>query len=234
MKNGGAISNSKLKRLWVRWLRLYEDLYEDPRLRRRLAAPFLSLPPAGHDPASFSILLVGRATRGPWCGTRNPSGTVASRIEATRRFLQMNYSSPFWRFARELSSRIANVRREEPREHWENLVWTNVCKLGEIRDNPSGEVFDRQRDLAVKTLRLETETYRPNLIKFATGDWADAWVAEVVGEPTTSPWREADTLWWLESTTKQPAVLWTKYHPQGTSRRVREAWLRKAKLLATR
>lgn len=50
------------------WLRLFNDLLACPHIvRDRIAAPFLSVPPANYDPVAVpSILYVGKATAGPW------------------------------------------------------------------------------------------------------------------------------------------------------------------------
>ena len=233
MSSQRLIGGSKLRQLSAKWLKLYRELYADDRLQPRLAAPFLSVPPPGYNRASgFSILLVGRATRGQWCGTTGPQATVATTRDATRSFLKLDCSTPFWRFAQDLSVGIAGICGDEPCNNLRNLVWTNICKLGEIQRNPRGKVFDRQRELAIETLRAEIETYRPNLIVFVSGEWGDQWVEEVVGETKKEPWRDATTYWWREAGGKRPAMLWTKNHPQGRSRQVIKGWLRKAEMLA--
>jgi hypothetical protein len=93
------------------------------------------------------------------------------------------------------------------------------------------QIFAPQRDLAIETLRLEIETYRPKLVVFLTGDWADCWVIELVGDPDKAPWHKARTCWWCERTAKRPAMLWTRRHPRGVTRAQRRAWLRRAKQL---
>ncbi len=171
MKSRSSTDSVKLKRVQSKWLELYRELHADQRLRSRLAAPFLSVPPSGYDAAGrSSILLVGRATEGRWCGTRNPSVTVAARRKATDLFLKEPRPSSFWHFAGELSRRVACIRGDWACGDRQNCVWTNVCKLGEIDKNPSGKVFRLQHKLAIETLRVEIETYRPDLVVFVNGD----------------------------------------------------------------
>jgi hypothetical protein len=83
---------------------------------------------------------------------------------------------------------------------------------------PSGKLLEAQRDLAVKTLREEIETYRPRLVVFVTGCFAEALVREVVYDlQDTSREKENVDLWWRRRTNSLPAMLWTR-HPQGARR----------------
>jgi hypothetical protein len=218
----------------AKWLKLFEELYASPRLRGRLAAPFLSAPPVGYDPsAGRSVLLVGQATKGNWYKPEYlKQRSATERRRRTRDYFRNESpgnSSGFWTFARQLSEQLwgtndfSNLR---------NLVWTNVCKLGDIKKNqPGPQIFYPQGDLAKETLRLEIEAYRPKLVVLVTGEFADCWVSAVVGDPEKAPWHSAPTCWWRERRSKMPAMLWTRCHPGRAPLKFRRAWLRRAKLL---
>lgn len=235
MRRVDSIDDSELRRTQVKWVKLFEELYDSPKLRGRLAAPFLSVSPVGYDPSVRpSVLLVGQVTKGKWY--KNAYLKQRSATERrTRSRAYLEKESPknrgaFWTFARELSKEL--TEDNESSNGLQNLVWTNVCKLGDIKkDQVCRQIFDPQRDLAIETLRLEIETYRPKLVVFVTNDWADSWVIAVVGDPEKAPWHKAQTCWWRESTTNEPAMLWTHHHPRGAPLAMRRAWLRKAKLL---
>jgi len=235
MRRVVSIDDSELRRAQAKWVKLFEDLYDSLKLRGRLAAPFLSVSPVGYDPSARpSVLLVGQVTKGKWYKNAYlKQKSATERRTRTRTYLEKE--SPknrgaFWTFARELSKEL--TEENESSNGLQNLVWTNLCKLGDMKnDQLCPQIFAPQRDLAIETLRLEIETYRPKLVVFVTGDWADCWVIAVVGDPERAPWHKAQTCWWRESTTKEPAMLWTRRHPRGATLAMRKAWLRKAKLL---
>ena len=108
----------------------------------------------------------------------------------------------------------------------ENLVWTNICKIRCLRRNPSGEIFRAQRSLALETLRLEIDLYRPSLIYFASGCFASEIVDEAVGTtgdtPSSEERKEKHLIWWRESTGAMPGIVWSR-HPQGKSRELKRA-----------
>jgi|ERR1700722_8858595 len=235
MRRVGLINDSELRRVQARWLKLFKELDADPKLRGRLAGSFLSVPSVGYDPsARSSVLLVGQVTKGDWyLAQHRKQPSVAERRSCTLDYL--NNESPtnrsaFWTFARELSKQ--QMDGNDLSNGLRNLVWTNVCKLGDRKkDQLCPQIFKPQEGLAIETLRLEIETYRPKLVVFVTGDWADCWVIAVVGDPEKAPWHKAQTCWWRERTAKQPAMLWTRHHPRGATLAMRKAWLRQAKLL---
>ena len=236
MRNIRSIDVSRLKRTQSKWLKLFEQLYAYPNLRARLAAPFLSVPPVGYDPSGRpSVLLVGQATMGSWYKT----AYLKQKSATERRRCTLDYlkdGSPtnrgaFWTFARRLSNVLMEGNNSS--QDFQNLVWTNVCKIGGIKTNSRcPQIFDPQRDLAIETLRLEIAAYRPKLVVFVTGDFADCWVSAVVGDPENAPWHRTQSYWWRERTAKKPAMLWTVRHPRGATRAMGRAWLRQAKRLA--
>jgi len=215
------------------WLHLFDRIFANAAARRRLAAPFLSVPPAGYDPARVpSILYSGKATAGNWwLSTYLGSRTVKERRQCTADFLEKyvktgEYSSAFWRFARGLSECVAATTKSNV-EPFQNLVWTNICKIGVKQGNPNGYVFRAQRELAIESLRLEIERYRPRLVVFVTGDYGAEIVDAVVRDVGRRTWHEErgrDLFWWREPIGKMPAILWA-YHPARKPVSVLEVWL---------
>jgi hypothetical protein len=216
-------------------LQLFQELHN--RYPDRISVPFLSVPPANYDPVAVpSVLYVGKATAGPWGLSdflRSP--TVMERHEFTAAFMKEEintgeYSSAFWRFGRDLSRQIGLSSRR-PIHGLQNLVWTNLCKIGVVRGNPSGEILQAQGVLATECLRLEIQTYRPKLIVLVTADYADHLLTAALGEQM--PWHKEsgpDGFWWREATDELPAILWT-YHPERKPQNLLEIWLQQASRL---
>jgi hypothetical protein len=163
------------------------------------------------------------------------SPTVTERHEFTADFLEEEintgeYSSAFWRFAHDLSKQVA-LTSHRPIRGLQNLVWTNLCKIGVVRNNPSGEILQAQGDLATECQRLEIQTYRPKLIVLVTGDYADHLVTAAFGEQI--PWHKEDGpqgFWWREAIEDLPAILWT-YRPERKRQNLLEIWLKEASRL---
>jgi hypothetical protein len=88
----------------------------------------------------------------------------------------------FWIFAHEVSKRAAKKWNQDV-NGLENLVWSNLCKIGQIRGNPSDKLVDEQFDLAVETLRLEIQTYGPKIVLFVTDEYADSIINETIYDP---------------------------------------------------
>ena len=232
------MASSNLAEVETRWLKLFHEL----RVRRGqdrgpIARLFLSVRPHGYNPSALpSVLYIGKATNGSWnptCDQR--SVTVENTREYTRHFLDREaktYTSAFWRFARELSERMVAATGGENIRPFQNLVWTNLCKIGVAHGTPSGTIRLAQRGLAVETLRLEIEAYDPKLIVLVTGDFEDELIAELARDPSWKSWHKSRQQgWWREATGKMPAILWIG-HPQGKSRDLRKIWLRQAERLA--
>lgn len=228
--------SSNVSEIELNWLSLFDTFFGHPPVRGRIAAPFLSVPPADYDPIAVpSILYVGKATAGSWYITRFlRSRTVNDRRQCTADFLERyvktgGYSSAFWRFAHTLSERLATTGhcRIQPLQ---NLVWTNICKIGVRQGNPTGYVVRAQSELAVESLRFEIKIYRPRLVVFVTGDYAAEIVDAVVRDSDRQTWhkeRGGDLFWWREPMGNVPAVLWA-YHPERKPISVLDAWLEQA------
>lgn len=232
--------------LWQRWIEKRAEIC------RRLndedcGAPFVSVAPPHYDPQRIpSILYVGKATRG-WWGDQEVQGgpllqpdkfTPANLEHYVAAWLEKEIWSggwrrpgPFWYFAGSLSETLANTSNTTV-GRLENLVWTNICKIGVSEGNPSGQCLRLQKELAVETLKCEIEHYRPGLIVFVTGDYASDVIDQVVDPHSWKKDFEGDGYWWRPARGHEPPMLWT-YHPQGKSRSVRDKWLKKAQELAS-
>jgi hypothetical protein len=217
----------------IEWLALFEQLIVNPKFDSDdLAAPFLSVFPPSRDPLLPLVLYVGQATYGPWYLEKFlDARTVEERRECTATFLQTEactYPSAFWRFGVELSRRLAPKGAEI--HSLQNIVWTNISKIGQPRANPDPKLRKMQRDLAIETLRLELDRYEPKLVVFATGDYEDVVIDAVMDDPQRTSWhqeRNADSIWWREARDGMPTILWV-YHPERKSVPLRELWLQQA------
>jgi hypothetical protein len=206
-----------------------------------LAAPFLSVPPKNYDPAAIpSVLYVGKATGGDWYRdsfVRSP--TVRERRLTTTSFLDQDvktgsYRSAFWDFALKLSAQVAEINSSAV-EPLQNIVWTNISKIGVCSGNPGGACLKAQRELSVRTLRLEITEYDPTLIVFVTGAYGEDIVAEIAGDIHQTGWskeHDDDWFWWRSAADGMPQIFWTG-HPQGKPRMEIERWLQKAAALAS-
>jgi hypothetical protein len=126
----------------------------------------------------------------------------------------------------EVASRHATVSVEP----LQNLVWSNIAKIGTVTGNPEGQYLAAQRQLAVETLKLEIATYRPALLLFVSGVYSTDIVHEVTAPLVGGQWhrqREQEGFWWRDATPDLPAVLWT-YHPERKPLDTTNAWLEKA------
>jgi hypothetical protein len=229
-----------IKRLEMKWIELWHELYRDRDLRDRIAAPLLSVP-AEH---ARSILYVGKATSGEWyknqfCrhfaenAEKYANKQIKERRECTQNFLKNEaptYGGGFWPFARKLSFAVAqkwNLKAKTPLQH---IAWTNICKIGTVERNPEGHLFEVQRSLAVETLRFEIKLYKPLLICFVTWDYKFDLIKEVIGDPSDASWDKTANelwLWWRLAKNELPPMLLTG-HPQSKSRQCTEEWAAKA------
>ena len=213
----------------VEWLNLFHELRKRSD-RDELAGPFLSVPPQGYDPMKRpSILFIGKATNDTWNLDGDPGSlTIETTRRCTTRFLEEHaatYGGGFWPFARDLSEQIAPTG-----PLLQNLVWTNICKIGMVSGVPPQRIRKARRDLAAKTLPLEIQVYSPKLIVLVTGNFeANEVVCKLFGDRKC--WNEKyGDFWWQEAHSDMPAILWTD-HPErkGTGRR--EGWIGQAKKL---
>jgi len=159
------VINPSMEAIWLRWLQLF-DATGAQIDHERLAAPFFSCGP----PDKATVLYVGKATGGSWHRDKFQR-TVKERLECTSKWIEAvrngEYRSAYWHLFLELEARAALNDRDSA------AVWTNICKIGVLQGNPRAHYLAFQRKLAIETLRLEIETYRPRLVFFVTGDYAD-------------------------------------------------------------
>jgi hypothetical protein len=193
-----------------KWIDLFDDLRLAPDTSTQIAAPFLSI----RTTEERSILYVGKATAKDWyrddCafGPPHPSNQEAmnarikERHECAKEFVQNEapaYNSGFWQFARELNVEAAKKWKLPLGNPLQHITWTNICKIGALKGNPSGLLFRRQQDLAIETLRQEIKSYRPQLICFVTWNFAWDLVKKVFGDPTDGSWDQTRNEEWIVS-----------------------------------
>jgi hypothetical protein len=213
-----------------KWIDKFYEMQKADR-KRLLAAPFLSVPGEPGSSTQFgSILLVGKATAGPWCLDKFLSGAsqsleqqVENRRDVTKRHLEFMKDlqpSAFWRFWKALSAISSPV------------IWTNLAKIGVVHGNPSGAYLSAQQDLACETLRAEICEYNPSLVVIA-GDFAKNQIVFPAFGVPRSEWHEpTEEFCWLDRTASRPAVLWTN-HPERKPRARIRCWLEMAQKLVT-
>jgi hypothetical protein len=225
----------------AKWIELFDRLRYDPEIdAEKIAPPFVSVPAI----EARSILYVGKATSKdgpsgdlpPASGKQSLQERVNERRECTKQFLTniaRCYDSGFWRFAEKLNAVAASKWKPSVKTPLQYIVWTNVCKIGTLKGNPKGHLFDEQRSLAVETLRLEIELYRPQLICFVTWNYKWDLVKEVICDPSDASWDQTDNqqwIWWRRAKGTLPAILLTG-HPQGKQAHYLGTWLERASQL---
>jgi hypothetical protein len=225
---------SSLDAIAARWIELFDELRCGPRIKDQVAAPLLTVPAL----ESRSILYVGKATSKDWNEDDSVYGnTMEARIrerrKCTRKFIQeeaASYNSGFWQFARELNVEAAGKWRLPIRNPVQHITWTNICKIGTTKGNPTGVLFSKQRDLAVETLRREIRLFRPQLICFATGNYKWDLVKEALGDSKDESWNQTgndEWIWFRPATNGVPTALWTG-HPERKQKELLKKWVRKA------
>ncbi len=229
----------ELSDLQQEWINLFWKMEKSERLNPDLlAAPFLSVEPEGYDPdRRKTILYIGKATGGAWgleSFKENPSRNA--RRAFTTEFLDAwiatgLYRSSFWQFAKKLSSLLC----DQISCPLQNIVWSNIAKIGVKRGNPNGDYLAFQEKLASQTLPAEIRFYRPSLVVFVVGDWGERLLINVfstfnIGWDDSSWQQLGDRAWARAAARPMPAILCLS-HPQGKTRELTEAWVRHASLL---
>jgi hypothetical protein len=223
-----------LESVETRWIELFDELFHIDGAQ--IAAPFFSVPAT----QARSILYVGKATAKDWnrvdfCSQppfENMKERREQRRECTKNFLiehAPRYNSGFWHFAKELNAEAAKKWNQRVTSAFQHITWTNICKIGALKGNPRGFLMEKQRDIAVETLRLEIELYKPQLICFVTWDYAFDLVKKVIGDPNDASWDQTESeewIWWRKATGKLPAIVLSG-HPERKSTKTRERWLKR-------
>ncbi len=218
-----------LANLEQQWMALFAQLRAGtfPRIQPdQLAAPFLSTQFAGYEPGRpGTMMLVGKATFNRntiSMGAVEDAYTVEKVKERTSRALaayrEPGEYSAFTAFMADLSNSAAEeFTTEGPVFH--NMIWTNLAKIGQLSQNPSGALLAIQEELAIATLLAEIKTYRPKLVIFCTQYYGYGRINRVIegmtGLPTTMKYGPSSD-WQYCVDERSPAILWTA-HPQGKS-----------------
>lgn len=89
----------------------------------------------------------------------------------------------FWEELRAIASRILlTIHGKAERSELEHYVgWSNLIKIGQIRDNPRSWI-NAYSDLWVRLLQEEIRTFRPHATIFLSGDYASSILCSAVGE----------------------------------------------------
>lgn len=228
MQEDVAWPRTRLRKLWREWINLHTVL--DKGMPGRMAAPFFSA--ASPQICTDPILVVGKATGGNWWLDeykklrKSPDEAIRNRLSRNRKFVREGGNgSAFWKLFERLTILL-------PEPDSRSLIWSNVAKIGCLKDNPEGILLSAQKDLAERTLRMEIEEYRPVLVVFVTGSYAGDVINHALGL-RDGEWQHSsksdpdEGLWWREGA---PALLWTR-HPQGVAATKIAFWLKRARAL---
>jgi hypothetical protein len=197
------------------------------RMRRlfpgEVTRPHLTVAPDGYAPERIpSVLYVGKAVgpNEPELENLNAMQLRQKTSEFLKRFASNQYrGSAFCDFGLRLSAALNRHAGHLEIAPLQNLVWTNICKIGVCKGNPPDLVYECQRDLAIQTLRAEIAFYQPRLVFWATNTYRYDAVRETVGDES-----ENDNSWTKDLGERgiytrgpfnsMPAMVWTP-HPQG-------------------
>ena len=237
-----------LKELEGVWLELFADMRQNPDRygidADQLAAPFLSRSDVAYAPGTrATVMLVGKATSGKNTldnedvKEKYDLEAVKLRVGAVIEEVILGVErSPFMRFAQSLSAAISTETGEDFGS-FENLIWTNIAKIGVISGNPSGAYFNAQMELAVETLAAEVDYYKPSLVVTSTAWFGYGPLRRAIPEmwddhPNHSDRKDEKQNWWVyPAKGERPAFLWTK-HPQAKATATLDIWLEEAQRLS--
>ncbi len=213
---------ASLQVLHEKWVEKFAEMQK--LFRGQLVTPHLTVPPDGYNPKRIpSVLFVGQATGPNEAEEGNPSAEeIRDKIGAFQRdaALRPHPRSGFWRFALCLSDALKRQTGHADIAPLQNLVWTNICKIGVRRGNPPKQIYEFQRELAIHTLRAEIASYKPKLVYWATWDYLVDVVREAVDDPNDISWTkdlEDKWIWTRRPVNSLPAMVWSG-RPQGKPR----------------
>jgi len=220
--------SERLLQLHKLWIEKFDEL-EKGFPEANVVGPFLGSEPDRYDPSLPSVLYVGWATRGRWVDREEWQNAeeLLAKIRDVRKKELNTGGGPFASLARRLSEAIAKACSSNLAEPLQNLIWTDICKVGVAKGNPPEKIYRPQFHLAVDTLRAEIEAYHPRLVMFVTGHDYDEVVQEVVCETGDASWQQHQDFCLRYANQSLPAVLWTP-HPQGKRKERVAAWIEKA------
>ena len=240
-----SMSPRSLPELEDEWLKLFTEMRSNPDAcginAGRLAAPFLSTPATDAYKAGSrgTVMLVGKATSGRNTLDDAPVA-LAYDVETVKRrtpavfneVVKSVETSPFLRFGQRLSKDVAEAAGPKS-EPFENLIWTNLAKIGMQSGNPGGPYLKAQMELAVETLAAEIAYYRPSLVVTAVHDFGYGPLRRAIPELwEDGPHKQASwpTYWSQSARNGRPAVLWTM-HPERKEPAVLDTWSKVARHL---
>jgi aerobic carbon-monoxide dehydrogenase small subunit len=209
---------NSLDHCWDEWIKKARELNEKGTA---CCAPFFSSKPSGYDNSSRKVLLVGKATAGwYWNGGRDSLAILSDRQLAVGQ-LQTNLAEREWREGKQnrgfwdFMLRTASAFGDDS-PNPQNLIWSNLFKIGGEKGNPGLRLAAYQEDLAIQTLQLEINAYRPDVVIFTTIGYFENVVRKVVGMHREPDWvsmgeGSQDETWTLRNSTR-PQILWTR-HP---------------------
>lgn len=198
-----------------------------------VTGPFLSVEPEHYNPSRIpSVLYVGKAL-GP--NEQMPNVSVRELRGRTAKFLGQVVQGEhrwraFWNFAVRLSSAVAQNTGHARISPLQNLVWTNICKIGDAKKNPARQIYETQKELAIATLKAEIAAYRPALVFWVTGNYKVEVVRNVVDDIDDASWvkdLEQKGIYWRAQRGSLPPMIWT-YHPERKSAETWRLWIERA------
>lgn len=185
------------------------------------------------------ILYVGKATRGKAGEAANFEKQQEWAGEVVKGLIRGNSAvgdedgfrlSPFWSHLVHLFYAINgqptySVEDEQCRAHALTRVgWTNLAKVGVIRGNPEGGVFEAQRALCQVCLKEEIEQFSPAIVVIVSGNYHGDFVEEVfLNEHGWDKTGSSIGIWAISIREGQTRVYWSD-HPQGKSASMLRAW----------
>lgn len=206
----------RLTTLWLEWIGLHRML--EKALKAEITAPFFSS--AASDHPDDCVLLVGKATARDYWGDdyrkslrKSEKEAMRDRLMRNREIVSSGYSGSFWR----LFNQVAELRPDMGRD---GVIWSNVAKIGTKTGNPTGLLLSAQGDLARRTLVEEVREYKPLLVIFVNGNYAEQIVLDAFGWfKKDDRWKDCDAegnVSWCSGSQEFPKVqfLWVR-HPQG-------------------
>ncbi len=168
-----------------------------------LAGLFHGWMPKGFNTEKHRILYVGKQTSGEF-----------NRSDEER--LSFNKgSSGFWKFARQIASKVSCSTQT-----LDCIAWSNISKIAFFQIKADKSLLDNLNDLPIRSLEAEITITDPHLILFVTKDFSDSTVHHIAGTSTNNHWNKSENesrdkiledVWWRKRTDGR-FVVWMR-HP---------------------
>nr|WP_295738484.1 hypothetical protein [uncultured Acidocella sp.] len=227
-------SPRELKTLEFEWLELFSKKRSENSDNTKVAisAPFFSTPYGSYRPGqNGTVLLIGKATSGTNTRQNREVEDLYSVEDIKLRTQEVmaeqigkpgrGDSSAFLRFALKLSY-VYN----ESSLPFENLIWSNVDKIGLQKGNPRATNSGIPDALIAETIASEIKAYQPRLVFFATGWHRYGLVRKIIlgltGEDIKTG--ENERFWLSQKAAIAPDFIWTM-HPQKKNLETTNRWL---------